>query len=380
MKDTGALVSIFVPYYNDSAFLKDCIESILNQSYKNFELILLDHASTDNSPQIAQSYRDQRILHISLKKNLGAGGGILLCEFLKVAKGSYIKLFCADDVMCPDCISTFVDYMGANPQVDIVFGNIQYVDKRLKLLKDNWFNNRQNFSLNDKNLDLLGKFKFCNVLPYIGNFARRKAFEGLEINKTFVIMFDMSLWLEMLLKKCNFAFLDKIIAYYRIHENQVASTVNAEKTKIYSSYESIAYYDYFYLYVKNVAQLKAICPDSPFLEKLGEKDVDLIEFVIAHYFLINQYNSSRINSYLRLEKIFSNDYLRNRIEAKFSYGIAEFRKDFAGIDSKSDSFKRKIYKKVPSELNLGDIIFLFFRSLWDILSLKKIRKRKKYTV
>lgn len=74
-KNEEVLVSIFVPYYNDCAFLRDCIDSILNQSYKNFELILLDHASTDGSSQIAKAYTDGRIKHISLQKNLGAGGG-----------------------------------------------------------------------------------------------------------------------------------------------------------------------------------------------------------------------------------------------------------------------------------------------------------------
>lgn len=374
------LVSIFVPYYNDRSFLKNCIDSIINQSYETFELILLDHASTDDSAQIAQSYTDSRIRHISLPKNLGAGGGVLLYEFLKIAKGDYLKLFCADDVMHPDCIATFMEFMDANPKIDIVFGNIQYMNDRMELLKDNWFNNRQDFNINDQNLDLLRKFEYENVLPYIGNFAKKEAFEDIKINKTFIIMFDMSIWLEMLLKGRKFAFLNRVIAYYRIHKNQIASTKNTERAIIFSSFESIAYYDIFYTYTKSIDLLKEICPNSPFLNKLEKDDTDLIEFVLAHHFFINQYNSSRINSYIRLEKIFSDDCLKNKIETKFSYGIAEFRRDIIGGNTGSDSFKRRIYKKSPSKLNIADITFLFIRSLWGIISLRKIRKRRKYTV
>lgn len=376
MKDTEDLVSIFVPYYNDRMFLRDCIDSILNQSYEKFELILLNHASTDDSTQIARSYADQRIKHISMPKNLGAGGGVLLREFLDVAKGDFVKLFCADDVMHTECIATFVNYMKANPQVDVVFGNIQYVDESLKPLKDDWFNNRQNFNINDRNLDLLDKFKTCNVLPYIGNFARRDAFAGVELNKTFIIMFDMSLWVEMLLHGRNFIFLDKIIASYRLHGNQIASTKNFGKISTGATYESIAYYDVFYSHAKDIDMLRKICIGSPFLDKLDEYDADLVKFVVAHYFLIGQHNPSKINAYLKLEKMFSNDYLRNKIETKFSYGIAEFRKDYLGVHSVST--KKRIYEKCPKNLNIAEIIFLFWRSLWHIVSLKKMKRR--YTV
>ena len=91
------LVSVFIPYYNDDKFLRESIEAVLNQSYKNLELILVNHASTDSSRDIAHSYDDDRIVHIDMPINYGAGSGKLLKEFLKVAKGKYSKLLCA----CP---------------------------------------------------------------------------------------------------------------------------------------------------------------------------------------------------------------------------------------------------------------------------------------
>lgn len=380
MKDTDKLVSIFVPYYNDSAFLCDCIDSILNQSYEKFELILLDHASTDSSVEIAQSYTDQRIRHISLPRNLGAGGGVLLNEFLNVAQGDFVKLFCADDVMCPDCIASLVEYMQHNPHVDVVFGNIQYIDEHLKSLKDDWFSNRQDFNINDGSRELLYKFSECkSFLPYIGSFARREAFADIKLNKTFIMVFDMSLWVEMLLNDRSFAFLDKIVASYRIHKGQASSVRNLKNISAYSLYEELAYLDIFYSYAKNIDILRKICSGSSFLNCLGEEDNDLFEFVVAHYFLVEAgRKSTKIKAYLKLEKILSDDCLRSKIETKFSYGIAEFRRDYSTIQPVS--FKKKIYEKRPNDLNIGEITFLLFRSVWDILSLKKIRKKKRYTV
>ncbi len=68
------LVSVFIPYYNDSKYLRKAIDSIFAQTYKNFELILLNHASSDGSRDIAHSYHDKRIKHIDMPKNYGAGG------------------------------------------------------------------------------------------------------------------------------------------------------------------------------------------------------------------------------------------------------------------------------------------------------------------
>lgn len=377
-KNEEVLVSIFVPYYNDCAFLRDCIDSILNQSYKNFELILLDHASTDGSSQIAKAYTDGRIKHISLQKNLGAGGGALVKEFINVAKGDYVKLFCADDMMFPDCISILVDYMKQNPLVDVVFGNVRYVDEHLHSLKNDWFNNRRGFDIDDRNIDILRKLKDGkSFLPYIGSFAKRKAFESVKLNQTFIMMFDMSLWTEMLLNGLNFTFLNKVIASYRVHKKQVSAIYNVEKVSTRSFYESVAFCDIFYSYVRNVNMLKAIYSESPFVKYLDENDLDLIEFVIAHYYLSGINEHYKVNAYLRLEKIFANDELRSRIDSKFSYGIKEFREDYSG--KLVTSFKSKIYRKKPENLNIGDILFLLFRNVWDFISLKNMRRKRKYT-
>ena len=69
-------VSVFLSYYNDADFLKSAIDAVLNQSFQDFELILLNHSTTDNCREIAHSYKDKRIIHLDTKYNYGAGCGI----------------------------------------------------------------------------------------------------------------------------------------------------------------------------------------------------------------------------------------------------------------------------------------------------------------
>ena len=163
------LVSVYLPYYNDNKFLKKAIEAILANTYNNFELILLNHATTDNCREIAHSYKDIRIKHIDMPYNLGAGSGILMEKALEIAKGKYFKPLCADDILREDGLRILVDYMENNPQIDFAFGNVEYIDVEGNDLNDNYFNSRPNFSIEYNEIDLIrcySNFQSFNIPDY----------------------------------------------------------------------------------------------------------------------------------------------------------------------------------------------------------------------
>ena len=140
-------VSVLIPYYNDREFLPQAIESVLNQSFEDFELILVNHATTDDCREIAHSYKDPRIVHYDMEKNYGAGTGLVLERVLKFAKGEYIKLFCADDILYKDGLQILVDYMDSHPEKDFAFGNVEYIDQNNKDMKKDFLSDRRNFSV-----------------------------------------------------------------------------------------------------------------------------------------------------------------------------------------------------------------------------------------
>lgn len=102
------LVSIIVPIYNVEIYLKQCIKSLLNQTYRNLEIILINDGSNDNSKQICkkEAKQDNRIVFIN-KKNGGAASA--KNEGLKVAKGDYITFVDSDDFIEPDMIEYMVN-------------------------------------------------------------------------------------------------------------------------------------------------------------------------------------------------------------------------------------------------------------------------------
>lgn len=101
------LVSICIPVFNCEQFIGKAIESALDQTFSDFELIILNNQSTDKTLNIAQSYVDPRIKIISHTKNIGAEANWNFA--IGLARGQYIKILCADDVIYPKCLERKID-------------------------------------------------------------------------------------------------------------------------------------------------------------------------------------------------------------------------------------------------------------------------------
>lgn len=115
---TEVLISIGIPFFNAQEFLAYSVLSVLNQSYANWELILLDDGSTDNSLSIARSFNDKRISVLSDGKNLGLV--TRLNQLIEVSKGKYIARMDADDIMHPDRLAKQVNFLEENTCIDVV--------------------------------------------------------------------------------------------------------------------------------------------------------------------------------------------------------------------------------------------------------------------
>jgi glycosyltransferase involved in cell wall biosynthesis len=120
-----------MPAYNAEKYIGEAIESILNQTYKNFEFIIIDDASTDDTLKIINKYarRDKRIVVIKNKTNLMISKS--LNKGIKRAKGKYIVRFDADDWSFPYRIEKQVDFMESNPNVVISGGAMMVCNENL---------------------------------------------------------------------------------------------------------------------------------------------------------------------------------------------------------------------------------------------------------
>jgi len=124
------LVSVIIPNYNHARFVSDAIQSVLDQTYKNFEIIVVDDGSTDNSREVIAQFGDkvqcihQKNAGLSAARNTG----------IKASKGSLIGVLDADDMYEPVFLETLVGELQTNPNADGVYCGYQFVDEKNELL------------------------------------------------------------------------------------------------------------------------------------------------------------------------------------------------------------------------------------------------------
>jgi glycosyltransferase involved in cell wall biosynthesis len=122
----GPEVSVCIPVYNGEAFLAETIRSVLSQTFEDFELVLLDNASTDETPRIARSFDDPRVRIITNATNISQPDNWR--KAVELCRAPLVKLVCADDLLYPRCLERQVAAM-ADPGVAVVAARRDMIDE-----------------------------------------------------------------------------------------------------------------------------------------------------------------------------------------------------------------------------------------------------------
>ncbi len=125
-------LTVLMPVYNGERFLSDAIESILGQTYKDFELLIINDGSADRSREIILSYDDPRIILVENQQNQGIPRTRNIG--LKLARGKYVACMDADDISMPDRLEKQIKFLVDNPEVGLVAGWIEIVGEDRKHL------------------------------------------------------------------------------------------------------------------------------------------------------------------------------------------------------------------------------------------------------
>lgn len=216
------LVSIILPVYNSEKHLREAIDSILNQTYTNFELIVIDDGSTDGSISIIQSYKDNRI--ILYKNSTNTGLVKTLNAALKLCSGTYIARMDGDDICLPDRISSQTDYLNNNPNVTMVDCIMEYIDENgLRLNKYN------SSTISPQSIKY--NLPYSNVLGHSSIMMRKEPY--LHYGYRHTDFEDYDLWLRMVNDGLVIHKLPQALLLYRIHFNSYTTSNNRNKKRNY---------------------------------------------------------------------------------------------------------------------------------------------------
>lgn len=338
-------VTVFIPYYNDAKYLKYSIESVLNQSFEDLELLLINHASTDNSKEIARSYTDPRIKHIDLAENLGAGGGHILDLALKNAQGEYLKFFCADDILKENCLERQVKAFEEKPSTIAVFAGMSYIDddgNDCRKMKDYVPEKYDRFSL------LRKLFEGVSPVSYPTAMARIDALRKIEPNFLFVQSFDVTMWIQLCILG-EIEILPEPLVNYRIGPNQISNFVEREDLLRRIIFEIPKLLKYFYkikdleLLLKVFPEIKAYYADLREDHSLIPAAICLVAKDLPSQNALFSFNIHKNFAIEELYEMMQNEVTSNKIKHKLGFGIKDFRSlacsYYEGLVSKSTAFK-----------------------------------------
>lgn len=200
-------ISVIIPTYNSADYISKAVDSVLNQTHQDFEIIIIDDGSTDNTQQVIESYNDNRIIYIKQKN---AGPAEARNNGLKRAKGEYVAFLDADDKWVPDKLQLQIEAFKLNPSVSMVYSKLEILNKNNETDEIHSFKNYPN------NLELLKYLVFNHIAIVPAVMIKKSYIDQVGFfNPELYTGEDWDFWLR-LASKSNFYYIDKtLVLRYR---------------------------------------------------------------------------------------------------------------------------------------------------------------------
>lgn len=203
------LVSIVMPSYNTSKYIEESIESVLNQSYTNWELIIVDDCSTDETDNVVQEYlTDTRIRYLKNERNSGAA--VSRNYALREAKGKWIAFLDSDDLWHPEKLQKQIEFMLAN-NYHFSYTNYEEIDEKSNPLGV--------FVTGPKKITKQGMYNYCwpgcLTVMYNAEIVGLVQIEDIKKNN------DYAMWLKVC-RKTNCHLLNEQLAKYRKRSGSIS--------------------------------------------------------------------------------------------------------------------------------------------------------------
>lgn len=321
-------ISVLMPVYNAEKFLKEAIDSILNQTFKDFEFLIINDASTDRSKEIILSYKNPRIRYFENKKNLGVAR--TLNRGLRLAKGEYIARMDADDMSLSNRFELQYKEMEKDKEIAVLASNYDVVDESGKFMyTQKYTKSPEEIYYILQFIDCLGHstvmFRKRIVLDVFNGYNEDRAAE------------DYELWLRISSKYKIFK-IDTSLLKYRISKN---SRIGATGKKLDD--------DAILLAKKKLESL------------IGEKiNLDIIEILRRNFAPFRATSSIKFSK----EEISRAIIILKKINKKiFTHHAAFLRESFLKkiINDKLNTLKHDFYLARLFDLKLGFILKFLFR-------------------
>lgn len=215
-------VSVIMPVYNGEKYIAEAIESVIRQTYADWELIIVDDCSTDSTKKILNNVRDKRVKIFRNEKNLGSVASRNLA--LRESSAEYVAILDADDIAEPERFSEEIRFLDNHSDCGVVASWVKIINEKGLptgvILKDVTPAEKAPI-----------KLLFHNFIANSSTMIRRSALPAEPFRQEAVPVEDVDLWLRMI-QKWKFVTLPKILTRYRKHDKGISKIYSAKKEEV----------------------------------------------------------------------------------------------------------------------------------------------------
>ncbi len=294
-RNTSPLVSIIVPVFNGERYLRESLDSIVNQTYSNVEILVMDDASTDSTSDIIAGYKD-KVKHVRQPQNRGIYGNAN--DGIAAARGEYIAVYHADDVYDSLIVEKEVEFLERQPEVGAVFCKDIFVNGenqeygRLQLPAELSGSRSLSYSTVFNSLLEYKNRMFVCPTAMVRAAAYREV--GGYRPELFFNTSDLEMWLRIA-QKYPLAILDEYLLRYRHFEGQSSRRYHNLRT------DAERYFAIMDLYLENGG--REIAAPKALTAYESHRSEDFLMIAINHYILGDRVAARRFLSRIRAHKI-----------------------------------------------------------------------------
>ena len=335
-------VTVILTSYNHAKYLREAIDSVLNQTYSDFELIIWDDASTDESWEIINSYSDPRIQ--AFRNETNKRGGNIRRALTQGVQGEYIAIHHSDDIWEPQKLEKQTAFLDQNPQIGAVFTNALIINEDGKLFreKSHFYYDVFKQPNRPRHEWLWHFFYYYNALCHPSLLIRRQCYEDCGSYRSgFAVVPDLDMWVRLCMKYEIYVMPEKLVRF-RVRDNELNTSGDRPETRARWQFEFLQILGN-YRDIRSSEQFVKIFPSAQRFIKPEGFD---LEFALAMVAL--EFKSNRVTELFGLNLLFEilNDHNRAKKIEKL-YGFSQ--SDFINLTAQSDVFSSQL------ETRLGDM-------------------------
>ena len=335
-------VSVVLPTYNHEKYVGECIQSVLDQTYQNFEIIITDDGSTDGTVNVIKEFDDSRIQFYTHAENKGACAAINNC--IQKAAGEYIAVLNSDDAWEPTKLEKQVQYLDSHPEIGAVFTKVAFVDEAGNLIGPENYKGFYKFEKENRSRYEWLRFFFSpgNCLCHPSVLIRKKCYDEVGLyDERVANLPDLDMWVRLCLKY-DIHILNEKLVRFRIMTDKSSASADKPSTHIRSGFDYIQILNH-YLAINDREIFLKIFPEAA---KYGIVEEEYIPYFLSRLAVDINTRTWHLWGLQTLFNFLGQDGMAISLEKKYGFRY----RDFYDLTAQHDIFNIVVMQEKVAQI------------------------------